>query len=255
MTLYRLRDTAVAYDGVPVLRIGALDFTAGALAAIAGPNGAGKSTLVGVMAGLRSGYTGSCRFEDKEIRDWPRRAFARRISVVPQNVNIEFPFTVEQVVLMGRTPYCDGLFESPLDHAAAARAIAITDCQPFRARDFRSLSGGERQRVVLAAALAQEPSVLLLDEPTTFLDPEHQLALFRILRGLARDGVLVIAVTHDLNLAAAFADRLILLKQGTVRADGPPAAVIAPAIMREVFAVEPHILQGPAGRPWIVYGE
>ena len=123
---------------------------------------------------------------------------------MPQSLKLDFPFTAEQVVLMGRTPYAGGMFESPEDWAAVERAMDVTDTLEFRARDFRALSGGERQRVVLASALAQEPKALLLDEPTTFLDLQHQLTIYELLRKLSLEGMLVIAVTHDLNLAASF---------------------------------------------------
>ena len=156
------------------------------LVAIAGPNGAGKSTLLGIMAGLRSPYSGSCAYAGIEVRRWRRRDFARRVAFLPQMLRLEFPFTAEQVVMMSRTPYGGGWFESPEDHIAVERAMATTDTLAFRSRDFRALSGGERQRVILASALAQQPETLLLDEPTTFLDLKHQLDLYRLLAALGR---------------------------------------------------------------------
>lgn len=132
--------------------------------------------------------------------------------------------------------------------------MELTGTADFRTRDFQTLSGGEKQRVILASALAQTPQTLLLDEPTTYLDIEHQIALYRLLRTLARSGVLVITVTHDLNLASTFADRIVLLAAGTVVADGTPEAVMRPDTMRDVFRVDTVIQTGPAGRPWITYG-
>jgi iron complex transport system ATP-binding protein len=245
----------MSYGPHEVLRAVALDLPAGTLVTVSGPNGAGKSTLLSILAGLRRHYAGSCRFNGREVRDWPRRAFARQVSVVPQRVQMEFPFTSEQVVTMGRTPFCNGLFESPDDHRAVERAMEITDTLPFRSRDFRSLSGGERQRVVLASALAQTPRVLLLDEPTTFLDPEHQVSLFRILRGLTSEGVLIVTVTHDLNLAARYSDRLIMLRAGEVRASGTASEVLVPSTIRDVFSIDAQIQRTPAGTPWIIYGD
>jgi iron complex transport system ATP-binding protein len=159
------------------------------------------------------------------------------------------------VVLMGRTPYAGGLFESPEDWAAVERAMELTDTLEFRARDFRALSGGERQRVVLASALAQEPRALLLDEPTTFLDLQHQLTIYELLRRLSRDGLLVIAVTHDLNLAAAYSDRVVALKKGRVAADADPCKALTKEKIREVFGVEAEWLARPNGKAWIAYGD
>ncbi|MFN3324705.1 MAG: ABC transporter ATP-binding protein [Bryobacteraceae bacterium] len=251
--LFELRGLGMRYGDAQVLRDVTLSLDSGKLIAVVGPNGAGKSTLLGIMAGLRPGYLGSCRYREREIRSWPRRAFAREVSFVPQSLRLEFPFTAEQVVLMGRTPHCDGLFESPDDLAAVEHALTLTDTVEFRARDFRSLSGGERQRVVLASALAQAPSVLLLDEPTTFLDLQHQIAIYRLLRSLTRQGITVVAVTHDLNLAATYSDRIILLDRGRLVADGAPAKVLQPDGIRKVFGVGSEILHSADGRPWIVF--
>ncbi len=241
------------YGEAEVLRGASIEFPAPGMVTVVGPNGAGKSTLLGIMAGLRAGYSGTCRYGGDEVRHWRRREFARRVAVVPQTFRVDFPFTAEQIVLMGRTPYCDGLFESPRDHQAVERAMEVTDTVEFRARDVRSLSGGERQRVVLASALAQEPETLLLDEPTSFLDLKHQLAMYRLLRELSTQGILVIAVTHDLNLAVTHSDRIIVLDRGRLVADGPPEETITPDTIRGVFGVEAEIHRGPAGRPLIVY--
>ncbi len=253
--LYTLRDVGMRYNGSTVLSGATLEFRGGEMVAVAGPNGAGKSTLVGIMAGLRPHYDGACRYQDLEIRSWPRRRLAIEVSFVPQSLSLQFPFTAEQVVLMGRTPYCDGLFESPEDREAVEDAMATTDTLQFRSRDFRSLSGGERQRVVLASALAQRPRVLLLDEPTTFLDLKHQLSIYSLLRDLCRAGLLVVAVTHDLNLAAAYSDRVVLLDAGRVAADAVPAAVLTEASIRQVFGVETEIRAGREGKPWVLYGD
>lgn len=253
--VYRLRGLGMSYNGTPVLADAALEFDAPQFVAVVGPNGAGKSTLLGIMAGLRPGYSGHCFYRDREVERWPRRAFAREVSFIPQTVRIEFPFTAEQVVLMGRTPHAGGLFESPEDREAVERAMSLTGTLSFRQRDFRSLSGGERQLVILASALAQQPRVLLLDEPTTFLDLKHQIAIHRLLYELSRRDLLIIAATHDLNLAAGFADRIVALRAGRVRADAAPDEVLAPEVIREVFGVQTSTLLGPRGRPWIFYGE
>lgn len=252
--LYSLQDVGMCYDGVAVLAHVTLEFPAAQMAAIVGPNGAGKSTLLGVMSGLRHGYTGHCAYNSVEVNNWQRRGFARHVSVVPQSLRLEFPFTAEQVVMMGRTPFCDGLFESPEDRDAVDRAMEITDTSAFRKRDFRSLSGGERQLVILASALAQSPRTLLLDEPTTFLDLKHQVSIYRLLRDLREQGLLVVAVTHDLNLAAAYSDRVVMLKSGRVAADGAPGETLRSEVIRDVFDVQSQVWEAADGRPWIVYG-
>jgi iron complex transport system ATP-binding protein len=166
-----------------------------------------------------------------------------------------FPFTVEEVVYMGRMPHSTGLYESAEDHAAVAAALLATDTEALRKRDFRTLSGGERQRVMLASALAQQPEVLLLDEPSNHLDLQHQLSLHSMLRDLSRKGMLTVTVTHDLNLAAAYAQRFVLMNEGRIRADGPPAEVLAPELIAEIFQVRVEVHRRPSGQPWLVYGE
>ena len=213
------------------------EFPQHGLITIAGPNGAGKSTLLGILAGLRSPYGGSCMFAGKEIRQWPKREFARRVAFLPQSVRMEFPFTVEEVVLMGRTPYASGWFQTPEDRSAAEEAMTTTDTLAFRGRDFRTLSGGEAQRVILASALTQRPEALLLDEPATHLDLRHQLSLYRLLGELAKSR-LVVAVTHDLNLALQFSDRVMVLGDGRIAGDGAPADVLNPALIARVFGVQ-----------------
>ena len=253
--LFSLASVGMRYNGAEVLRGVGLEVGGACMLAVVGPNGAGKSTLLGIMAGLRPQYTGRCAYTGREVRSWPRRAFAKEVAFVPQSVRIEFPFSAEQVVMMGRTPYCDGLFESPEDREAVERAMGVTDTLAFRHRDFRSLSGGEKQRTILASVLAQSPKALLLDEPATFLDLQHQVTIYRILRGLARSGLLVVAVTHDLNLAASHSDRVLVLRAGEVVADATPAEVLNSDTIRAVFGVQTEILQTRSGKSWIFYGE
>lgn len=252
---FELRGAGMAYHGAEVLRRVNLRLEPGVLTAIVGPNGAGKSTLLGIMAGLRERYQGECLYGGTELRKWRRRDYARRVSFVPQSVSVAFPFTAEQVVMMGRAPYCAGLFETEADYEAAEEAMRLTGCLALRDRDFPSLSGGERQSVILAAALAQAPEALLLDEPTTYLDLRHQVALYRVLGSLCERGLLVVAVTHDLNLAAAYAGRVVVLADGEVTADGPPEEALRPERIASVFGVKAGFLRTPAGRPWIHYGD
>jgi iron complex transport system ATP-binding protein len=241
------------YGSATVLHGINLEFEAGEFVALAGPNGAGKSTLLGIMAGLRAGYDGSCKLLNSEVHTWQRRAFARKVSVVPQSIVIDFGFTAEQIVLMGRTPFADAFFESDDDAREVERAMELTGTVEFRDRDFRTLSGGERQRVIVAAALAQSPEVLLLDEPTAFLDIEHQISLYGLLRQLSETGVLVISVTHDLNLAARFSGRVLLLKNGALLADGSPEDVFNESTIHNVFHVDARVVTDAGGK-WIHYG-
>jgi iron complex transport system ATP-binding protein len=243
----------MSYGARAVLSHVSAVFETGQMSAVAGPNGAGKSTLLGIMAGLRDSYQGTCCYKGRDLRRWPRRQFSRSVAFVPQFLRIEFPFTAEQVVMMGRTPFGNGLFEAPGDRDAVERAMAITDTIPFRARDFRSLSGGERQRVVLASALAQSPEFLLLDEPTTFLDLKHQISIYRLLRDLCRKGLGVVTVTHDLNLALTYADRVLLLDDGRVVADGDPRAVLTPSNVDRIFGVQAVVHRDATGASWIAY--
>jgi iron complex transport system ATP-binding protein len=251
---FALEGLSFSYAQTPVLTDLSLELRPAEFTAVVGPNGAGKSTLMSVLAGLLGDYGGSCRFDGREIRGWQKRELARRVAFVPQSLRLEFPFTAEQVVYMGRTPYCHGLFESPEDRDAVRRAMELTDSTPFAARPFRELSGGERQRVALASALAQEPEALLLDEPTTFLDLKHQIHLYRLLRDLAREGRMVIAITHDLNLAAAYSDRVIVIADGRIAADGSPQNVVTEALVSKVFDAPVTLREGAGGRPWVTYG-
>jgi iron complex transport system ATP-binding protein len=147
------------------------------------------------------------------------------------------------------------MYESAEDHAAVAKALDLTGMSKFRERDFRTLSGGEKQRILLASALAQAPEVLLLDEPSTHLDLQHQIALYELLRGLSRSGLLVVAVTHDLNLAAAYAARMILMQNGNIRMEGSPAEVLRSEVIEEVFQVRVELHGRPSGQPWVLYGD
>ncbi len=251
---FDLRGVGMSYGASHVLSGLDLHFGEPQMLALPGPNGAGKSTLLGILAGLRTHHEGACLMNGKPCAQWRRADFARQVAFVPQSLKLEFPFTAEQVVLMGRTPFGGGLFEGPHDWEAVNRAMELTDTLQFRSRDFRSLSGGERQRVVLASAIAQQPQAMLLDEPTTFLDLRHQVAIYTLLRELARTGLLVIAATHDLNLAASYSDRVVALKQGRVVADAPPCEALSSARIREVFGVAAEWLRRSDGKDWISYG-
>lgn len=252
--LYELRGVGMAYGEKPVLRDISLSLRAGEAVSIIGPNGAGKSTLLSILGGLLPGYQGQCLLNGADVRKWPRRQFAKAVGFIPQSLLMEFPFTVQEVVAMGRHPHMAGVFESPEDWVAVEDAMHLTDCHGFRHRDFRSLSGGERQRVILASALAQQPCILLLDEPTTWLDLKHQVDIHRVLDNLRGEGLLVVMVTHDLNLAAGFADRIVMLHHGKLAGDGTPHAIITEDNIRRIFEVSATVRVEADGRPWVLYG-
>lgn len=254
MNLYELERVGMRYGTADVLRSVSLSLNAGEFVAIAGPNGAGKSTLVSILAGLRTPSTGHCRFMGREIKLWNRRDFARRVAIILQENGANFPFTAEDVVYMGRMPHRSGLYETDEDRAAVQQALEQTGTVEFRDREFRTLSGGEKQRVLLASALAQSPEVLLLDEPSAHLDIYHQVQLYRLLNDLTRRGLLVVAVTHDLNVALGKADRLLLMHHGEIRADGDPSEIVQPDLMQDVYAVPIEVHRRGSGKPWITYG-
>lgn len=211
----------------------------GDLVALVGTNGSGKTTLLRLLTGLLTPDAGEVRFHGRPIREWRRNDLARRVAVLPQQLDLPVGFRVAELVEMGRAPHARRLFASTeADERAVTRALAEADALDLADRFADDLSGGERQRVLVAMALAQEPDLLLLDEPTLHLDLAHQLALLAAIRRL-RDqrGLTVLAVLHDLNLVAAFAPRVAVLDQGRVVADGPPGEVLTPDLVRRVFGV------------------
>lgn len=250
-----LSDIHFSYGKYDVLKGISLGAKNGEIVGILGPNGAGKSTLINIMAGILKARTGRVYLDGRPIGDLPRRAVARRIALVPQTTSVPFSFSALEVVLMGRTPHISMLgFESARDIAIAQNAMAETDCLAFADRNINALSGGERQRVFLARALAQEPRLLLLDEPTTFLDIGHQAELLRLLKKQNRErGTAIIAAMHDLNLAGAFCDRIILIRAGAVCADGIPPKVITEGNIAKVFGATAKIaINEHSGKPYAV---
>jgi iron complex transport system ATP-binding protein len=254
MTLFELENVGKRYGSADVLRSVRLNLCAREFVAIGGPNGAGKTSLLSVLAGLTTPSIGSCRFVGRETKKWNRRDFARRVAVVLQESGANFPFTAEDVVYMGRMPHRSGLYETTEDRDAVEAALEQTETVAFRHREFRTLSGGEKQRVLLASALAQSPEVLLLDEPSAHLDIYHQVQLYRLLQQLSQRGLLVVAVTHDLNVALGKADRLLLMHHGQIRADGEPAEIMRADLMEEIYSVPIQVHHHASGKPWITYG-
>ncbi|HUU11965.1 MAG TPA: ABC transporter ATP-binding protein [Phycisphaerae bacterium] len=241
--------------GTPVLRGFSMGLARGRLACLLGPNGSGKTTLLRILVGLLDPQAGQVRLAGTPLADYPRAALARRVAYVPQETLAAVGFTALETVLMGRSPHTGALgFESPADWRAAREALRRTDTERFAGRNLDELSGGERQRVIIARALAQEPDLILLDEPTSFLDIKHQHDIYGLLAGLVRDeGKTVVAVSHDLSLAAAYADDLVLVDEGRVAASGPPEAVIRPEVLSPVYDTPVEVrTDETTGRPYVL---
>jgi iron complex transport system ATP-binding protein len=213
----------------------------GEVIAIIGPNGAGKSTLLGALNGALIPSRGEVLLDGKPLKSFARRAVARRIAVVAQEADLRFPVTVMEFILGGRYSWssASGLgWESERDVGIAHAVVGETELEGFESRLMNELSGGERQRAVLARALATEAQVYLLDEPTANLDLAHQATMLRLVRGRCDNHeAAAVVVTHDVNLAAEFADRVLLMKAGQAIAMGPPREVLTPELLREAFAV------------------
>jgi iron complex transport system ATP-binding protein len=215
--------------------------TRGEVVGVLGPNGSGKTTLVRCLMGFLPPKSGRVTLGGRDLAAWPRRALARQIAVVPQSMPTDFPLRVRELVLLGRVPHlaARGLgFESARDREATEAALAAASITELADRPLHQLSGGELRRAFVARALAQDTPFLLLDEPTSGLDLRHQLGILELLRRRARDGGAILAVMHDLNLAAAHCDRVVVLQDGRVAADGPPGAALEPRILSDVYGVD-----------------
>ena len=237
------RDLSFAFGALPIVSDVTLAVRPGEVVGLVGPNGSGKSTLVRVLSGVLGGYRGSARVEGREVCEVAPRQLARTLAVVPQEPVFGFAFRAREIVLMGRHPHLAGLaFESDRDLELAERALDRCGAADLAARSIHELSAGERQRIVFARALAQEPRVLLLDEPASFLDIRHQVELYDVVRELAAvERVAVLTVLHDLNLAAEYCDRIYLLRDGRIEAGGPTAEVLTYANLKRVFDTDVYV--------------
>ena len=256
MTLLEAQKISFSYSKLPVLTDVSLRLTAGEIVGLIGPNGSGKSTLLRVLLGQLPAH-GDVSWNGRPLDDWPHRDLARLVAYLPQSPASDPDQTVAEVLLTGRAPYW-GAFgvESPRD-LKVVRSVAdrlsltqLLDCR------IGELSGGQRQLIFVARCLAQEPTALLLDEPNTYLDLRHQVELARLLKNLSlQQGIAVLMASHDLNLAAALADRLVILNEGTVAADGSPIQVLQTSILSSVYGTSVGRFDPPGGRAPIVYPE
>jgi len=258
--MLNVRDITIAIENTTLLRGVSAAVRPGAVTAVVGPNGAGKSTLLRAASGEHTPVGGTVELESTPLRCWRARDLAQRRAVLPQQSSLSFPFAVLDVVLMGRMPHASGDAEAR-DGQIAWAALEAVQVAHLAERLYPTLSGGEQQRVHMARAMAQiwEPPpgggdrYLLLDEPTASLDLAHQHRLLELARELAQDGTGVLIVLHDLNLTAQYADEVVLLHQGTVRAAGPPEHVLTPPLIEATFDIPVVVTQHPcAACPLIV---
>lgn len=252
MTAAELADVTYSVDGRTLLDGVSFAVRAGEVLVLAGPNGAGKSTALALLAGDLTPDAGQVRLDGSALGTWPLVEQARRRAVLPQRNAVTFPFTVADVVAMGRAPW-RGTAAEAADRAVIARALAATEMTAFAERRFPTLSGGEQARAALSRVLAQEAPVLLLDEPTAALDLGHTERVMTLAAARAAAGDAVLVVLHDLGLAAAYADRIVLLSAGTVAATGPPAEVLTEPLLSEVYRHPVEVFPHPrTGRPVVL---
>ena len=241
------RELTVAYDGLTVIDGLALEIPRAQITAVVGANGSGKSTLLRALARLIRPRAGTVLLDGQAIRELSTRDVARRLGMLPQSPTAPDGLTVEDIVARGRYPH-QGLFRqwSEHDDAAVAEALAATATEDLRGRPLDELSGGQRQRAWIAMTLAQQTEVLLLDEPTTFLDLAHQVDVLDLLDDLvAERGRTVVMVLHDVNQACRYADQIVAVHGGRVFAAGPPSEVVDAAFIREVFGLDARVVEDP----------
>lgn len=234
------RGSRVVLDGIN------LQLQSGSITAVLGPNGAGKSTLLSCVASLLAPEPGTIELDGVALRSIPPAQRARRIAFLPQTPEIAWSVDVETLVSLGRIPF-HGVASDEEHHKAIARAMERTQVTQWTSRIVTTLSGGERARVLLARVLAGESDWILADEPFTGLDPSHQFEAAELLRSVADQGGGVVLTIHDLTLAARIADRVVILNQGRIVADGPPRDALTPAVLRDVYEIEAQWLNDPSG--------
>lgn len=253
----RVNNLHAGYNGSEILKGVSLELAAGDFVGVIGPNGSGKTTLLRSMSRTLPPIDGQVELDERDIYSTPARDFSRRVAVVPQDVYVAFDFSVLEIALMGRSPRM-GRFavESSKDVSIAMDALRRTGTDHLKDRPMNALSGGERQRVMVARALAQEPEILLLDEPTSHLDISFQFEIMDLVKSLNKEHSLtVLAVLHDLNLASQYCDSLILIGDGTIQAAGGPEDVITADNIRRVYGAEVWVRRHPTThRPYVIAG-
>ena len=235
-----------SYEYKSVLTDITFSIGAGERVALLGPNGSGKTTLLKILSAVLSGQ-GEVELKGKSIESYGRRELSRLFAVVQQEARVNFPYTAAEIVLMGRASYHSPFaLEGEKDLAVARASMDLTDSLSLSHRYVHELSGGEKQRVMIARALAQEPEILLLDEPSAFLDLKHQVQVFELLRRLNRErGLTIVAALHDLNLASLFFPRLVMLRNGKIYRDGSPKEVLTEETIEEMYGIRVRIEPDP----------
>lgn len=251
---YAVEDLTFAYDGAPVFEGLTVQLRAGRMVALSGPNGGGKSTLLRLLLGSLRPSSGVVRLFGRPLSRVPSMERARRVGYLPQEVSSVYAFTVAEVVLMGRHPRLPAFaIESRHDIGVAEQCMKRTEVLGLANRPFNTLSGGEKQRVLIASVLAQEPEVLLLDEPTAALDVPHQYSVMELLEGLHREGMTVLIVTHDLTVASRFCEEVWLLSGGRLVAQGAPREVVTEANLRAAYGAPIRVVPDPdTGLPLVL---
>jgi iron complex transport system ATP-binding protein len=242
----RLENVDVRYDNMPILKDICLEVSDGEFIGIIGANGSGKTTLIRTIAKALKPTKGVILLNDMEISKIKLRELMKILAVVPQDTQINFDLNIEDVVLMGRTPHLSRFqVETQKDLEIVYDAIKLVRCEHIIGRNIKEVSGGERQKVIIARALAQQPRILLLDEPTSHLDINHQIEIMSLLKKLAEGGLIVIAVVHDLNLASQFCSKILMMKDGRIFAFGEPKDVLTPENIKEVFGIDVIVRKHP----------
>lgn len=247
MSVLTCRNLSVVIGRNPILSQIDLDIAVGRVTVVVGPNGAGKSTLLSCLAGLRDPSTGRVTLDGDPLSTMKPRARARRIAFLPQTPEIAWSVEARTLIELGRTPFVGARGQTTADRTAVDQALTAANVAAFEHRIVDTLSGGERARVLIARALAGEPEWLLADEPLTGLDPAHQIDAAALFRRLADRGVGVVLTLHDLSLALRLADRIVVLAEGGVLADDPPARALTPDVLRRAYGVEATVAEGAGG--------
>lgn len=253
-TLFVIDHVVFSYDAKRVIDDVSFAVTPGEFIGVVGPNGAGKSTLLRLMAGFLRPDKGFITLLGRNLKDYTRRDLAKTVATLPQTTEIPFPYTVEEFILMGRYPHArPGFLYGVEEKGFVDQVMETMEIQHLRGRRINTLSEGERQKAALSQCLAQDPKVLLLDEPVSHLDIRHQIQTFDLLDKLHREGLTIIAVLHDLNLASEYCSRVMLISKGTVMSDGSPGSVLTFQNIEKAYDTIVIVRENPlSGKPFVI---